>query len=114
MTNIYGTAGKSTGERAKKIRKFTIWMAVLLMVGIVIIAIFFYANQRALGFIGGGVFTFIFGVIVLIAYKKFGKYIDKQADEARKYRQGARGEEQEKLVKSNEPIIMKLIREKLA
>jgi hypothetical protein len=94
MGNQYGVAGKSTRERAKKIRKTAIWMAIFLFVGVVIVAIFFYSNQRKLGFIGGGVFTLLFGIAVLIAMKKFGKFIDKKAEEEKKYRQGARGEEQ--------------------
>jgi hypothetical protein len=94
MGNQYGVAGQSTTERAEKIKRFTIWMAVLLMVGIVVVGILFYTNQKVIGFFGGGTFILIYGIVAFIAVKRFDKYVDKQANEAKKYWKGARGEEQ--------------------
>jgi hypothetical protein len=94
MGNQYGIAGKSTREGAKKVRLFAIVVAIIFLLCVGIVAIFFYANQKTLGFIAGGVFIILFYIAARSAMKKLDIFFDKNKKVEKQYLRGTEGEEQ--------------------
>ncbi len=94
MGNQDGQAGKSTRDRAKRIRQYAWLVTIWIILLIAIVGVLFIKNQFAFGFIGGGVFTLLFYLAARILMKKFDVFLDESKKKERKFNQGAAGEEQ--------------------